>query len=168
MRERAVAVGLNPRVEMICRQDLAQHCSDGETTSKRQELQCLQDLYTVNDKNGPNNGKLSDECRNIMKDYITVEMDEVQINRKFFDSCKPMVSKYCQEESQVKDNAMRSKGRLLECMVKHKNEPDVSPICLAGIEHMQILQLKDFDFDPKFKRACKADVINLCPESSRK
>ncbi|XP_075245658.1 Golgi apparatus protein 1-like isoform X3 [Convolutriloba macropyga] len=160
MKSRAVRVGLNPYIEFQCRADLAQYCSDPETTGKHRELECLQDIYTArNDEKS-----LEPDCKAALKNYTKVETEEVEINRKLFRSCKPMIERYCAEEKRGTTN----QGELFNCMVKNKNKPDVQDICAAGIEHMQLIQLKDFEFDKQFRKNCREDVQSHCPDSKSK
>jgi Golgi apparatus protein 1 len=162
MKERAVEVGLNPHIESLCRPEIANFCSDEKTVGDGEELQCLQDLYQVDAVNEEK--QLSVLCAQAIKNYTEVETEEVQINRKLYMSCQPMIDKYCQEEKAEDVN----QGALFKCMVKHKNEPDVQEICQAGIEHMQIIQLKDFAFDAEFKKQCRLDVTNECGNAKTK
>ena len=167
MKNRAVRVGLNPFVEFQCRADLASYCSDPETTGKHREMECLQDIYRTESSNRGNDADeptLSSECKRALKNYTKIETEEVEINRKLFQSCKPMIEKYCAEEKRGTTN----QGNLFNCMVKNKNKPDAHEICVAGIEHMQLIQLKDFEFDVKFRKKCRGDVDAYCPNAKSK
>ena len=52
---------------------------------------------------------------------------------------------------------------VLQCLIKLKPEMK-SKNCRARVEHLQLLQLKNFQFSPKFKALCHADVIRRCTD----
>lgn len=58
----------------------------------------------------------------------------------------------------------------MECLIEHKNEPDVRSDykCRATIEHQQIISLKDYHFTVKFKEACRIHVARFCPSAHTK
>lgn len=59
----------------------------------------------------------------------------------------------------------------MECLIKHKNEPEVRQEhykCRAAVEHFQLISLKNYKFTFKFKQNCKPYVARYCPHSSTK
>lgn len=56
-------------------------------------------------------------------------------------------------------------GGVFECLVQHKNDPDMhyGTKCRAAITHFQLIALKDYSFSFKLRQSCEADVKMLCP-----
>lgn len=61
-------------------------------------------------------------------------------------------------------------GDLIECLIAHKNDPDVKSNvkCRVNIEHFQIISLKDYHFSFKFKTACKSYAMRFCRAAKTK
>lgn len=61
-------------------------------------------------------------------------------------------------------------GDLMECLIAHKNNPDVKSNikCRVNIEHFQIISLKDYHFSFKFKSACKSYAMRFCRAAKTK
>lgn len=63
-----------------------------------------------------------------------------------------------------------SAGDVMECLIDHKNEPDVRSNykCRSTIEHYQLVSLTDYHFTVKFKEACRLHVARYCPSARTK
>ena len=64
-------------------------------------------------------------------------------------------------------NTNTKPGDVMSCLIKSKQDPEMNEKCRAGIEHHQLLTLKDYRFSFKFKQACKEDVEAICEEQSK-
>ncbi|XP_071497848.1 Golgi apparatus protein 1-like [Diadema antillarum] len=153
LRQRAVSVHLNPRIEENCRMDLGLHCSD--KVKRGEELQCLQD--NVND--------LTDQCKQAVGNFTIEEAEDIQMNRKLISACAPMLRRFCQDKLKAKKV---DEGEALRCLIENKNNDEMEVKCQASIEHFQLLQLKDYRFSFKFKESCRKDVLKLCKGSRDK
>lgn len=58
----------------------------------------------------------------------------------------------------------------MDCLIEHKNEPDVRTNykCRSTIEHYQLISLSDYHFTVKFKEACRIHVARYCPTARTK
>lgn len=146
MRQRAVSVDLIPEIEEVCLDDLAQFCFD--KTKKGEEMQCLQ----------KNLDDLKDECHDAITKYTEVEAEDIALNPYIMTHCPKIIEAYCGSELKRED------GDVMDCLIAHKNYPDVknNPACRASIEHFQIISLKDYKFSYKFKIACKPYAERFC------
>lgn len=63
-----------------------------------------------------------------------------------------------------------SAGDVMECLIDHKNEPEVRSNykCRSTIEHYQLVSLTDYHFTVKFKEACRLHVARYCPSARTK
>lgn len=152
MRQRAISVDLVPEVEEVCLDDLSYHCFD--KTAKGEEMQCLQ----------KNLLDLQEKCKNAIINYTEVEAQNVGLN--------PFISKYCKKtmETHCSSELKHDDGEMMECLIAHKNDPDVkaNAKCRVSIEHFQIISLKDYRFSYKFKIACKNYAVRYCHTAKTK
>lgn len=154
MRQRAISVDLIPELEDECLDDLSALCF--EKTAKGEEMQCLQEHLE----------KLSARCRSAVISYTEEEAAHVELNPILRTVCRSAMDRYC--ASILKTG--KDEGDLMECLVAHKNDPDMraDAKCRAAVEHFQIISLKDFHFTYKFKEACRPYVTRYCPNSTTK
>ena len=150
---RASQVDLEPRIYEPCLKDLAKYCLDSR--EKGDEVQCLQDHLE----------SLRKECRAAIAQFIREVDKDVSIDSILIKSCAPMIAKFCQQEM---ENNEGDPGETMKCLIKHKLSSDMNPKCRAGIEHHQLISLKDFRFSYRFAEACKSDIVKLCPKKTSK
>ena len=155
MRNRARRIELDPEIEESCVTDLGRYCSDHEKElGKGDELSCLQDHYD----------ELTDECQavigNITEDQDTyLDLDVVLVK-----ACTPMLKQFCGEELEEEEE----EDVIMQCLITHKNNQKMDPKCYAGIEHHQLISMKNYEFSHKFKEACKKSVKHFCPGVRKK
>lgn len=148
MKQRAISVDLHPEIEEPCIQDLPKFCNTN--VEKGQEMNCLQ----------KNLDKLSSSCQKAVSNYTAEESEHLELNYPLYHACSTVLSIYC-NEFQAQDV---DQGDLMQCLIEHKNEPEMKKHqkCRVAVEHFQLLSLKDYHFNFKFKEACKQDVLRLC------
>ncbi|KAK4879218.1 hypothetical protein RN001_007364 [Aquatica leii] len=152
MRQRAISVNLLPEIEEVCLLDLSAFCAD--KTAKGEELQCLQ----------KNLADLQEKCKGAIINYTEVEAQNVDLNPFIVKYCKKPMETHCSSELKHDD------GDMMECLIAHKNDPDVKANmkCRVSIEHFQIISIKDYRFSYKFKVACKNYIIRYCSNAKSK
>ncbi|KAK7114849.1 Golgi apparatus protein 1-like [Littorina saxatilis] len=148
MRQRARSVDLNPIIEDACMVELGDLCSEKEHTEKGGELECLQLHYDT----------LSSNCQSAIANFTEEESEDIHMDAILMKSCTPMIKKFCEDEL---DNEAEP-DEVLECLIEHKNHGEMRAKCAAGIEHHQLISLKDFRFNHKFKEACHKSVQKFC------
>lgn len=121
-----------PTIQTSCGYDLARLCSNTKVTRKGEELQCLQTNYNI----------LDAPCIESLKNVIQTQNKDIRLDQILYKACLPTIEKYCEEKREAK-------GELLECLIKQKNNQDMQHMCRVGIEHHQILNLKDVSFNYK-------------------
>ncbi|XP_001641258.2 Golgi apparatus protein 1 isoform X2 [Nematostella vectensis] len=151
MHQRALDVHLIPEVQEGCMRDLGQHCS--ANIEKGQEVECLQ----------TNLEKLSEKCRAVIRNFTEQEGEDYQLDQTLVRMCSAMVPKFCEEVITKGD----SEG-VLPCLIEHKNDVGMDDKCRASIHHWQLIEMKDFTFSSKFKKACRKDVEKHCPNAETK
>lgn len=78
-------------------------------------------------------------------------------------SCSIVIVYLCiQEHLKGFEQGEIDNGEIVECLIEHKREHDVDPKCLAGIEHHQIVNMQSYNFNTKFREACKKDYERYC------
>ncbi|GAB1597551.1 Golgi apparatus protein 1-like [Argonauta hians] len=152
MRQRAHSVNLMPSIQNTCLQNLGQFCS--LETAKGQELRCLQDNYE----------KLSDECQEAVRTFTEDEDENIELDAILIRACTPMIKKFC--EDQLDNNVDPSE--VMDCLIEHKHHQDMNRKCGAGVEHHQLILLKDYRFSFKFKESCKRSVATHCKNKKTK
>ncbi|XP_074644298.1 Golgi apparatus protein 1-like isoform X2 [Tubulanus polymorphus] len=153
MRQRAVSVEMEPRIEEPCMKDLAEFCS--ENVQKGNEIECLQDHLE----------DLADECRSAVGNFTEDEDMDPELDRILIKACTPMIKKFCDELMSQDDT---EPGDVMECLIRQKHHPKMNKKCRAGVEHHQLISMKGFKFTYQFKEACKLDVIRNCQGHSKK
>ncbi|XP_059141674.1 Golgi apparatus protein 1-like [Physella acuta] len=152
MRERADRIHLLPEIETACIKELSEFCSESEHHEKNGEMTCLQEAYE----------DLGEACKSAVGNYTEEEMEDIELDRILMKACTPMIKKFCSDL--LNSDAVPSD--VLDCLIEHKNVVDMNDKCAAGIEHHQIISMKDFRFNHKFREACQFSVATFC--SNRK
>nr|CAD7455671.1 unnamed protein product [Timema tahoe] len=154
MRQRAISVDLQPEIEEVCLEDLALNCF--EKTNRGEEMVCLQD----------NLERLTRECKSAVTNFTEDQAQHVELNPEIMAVCQGVMEKHCEAELKMG----RDEGDLMECLIEHKNEPDVRANykCRAAVEHFQLISLKNYHFTYKFKEACRPHVQRFCPDARTK
>ncbi|XP_046394419.1 Golgi apparatus protein 1 [Ischnura elegans] len=155
MKLRASSVDLQPEVEDNCLDELADFCQ--KKTGRGEEMVCLQD----------NLERLSAVCKAAVANYTELEAAHVEINPIIHSECKEFINKFCKDDYV----GGYDQGGVMECLVAHKNDPEVRAYgirCRAAVEHFQLISLKNYHFSYKFKEACRPHVVRYCPRSKTK
>ncbi|CAG5117646.1 unnamed protein product, partial [Candidula unifasciata] len=118
------------------------------------EMECLQ----------KNLDQLTEKCKAVVSNFTQEEAEDIQMDRILMRACTPMIKKFCGEllDSDAIPN------EVLDCLIEHKNRNDMDEKCAAGIEHHQIISLKDFKFNSKFREACQTAVARNCKNKKTK
>ncbi|ESO98200.1 hypothetical protein LOTGIDRAFT_114272 [Lottia gigantea] len=155
MRERAKSVDLAPEIEESCLKDLGRLCSDKADLEHGEEMVCLQDNYDEIQ---------NEECKKQIGELTEDEDEDYTIDTKIMKACTPMIKNFCnnllEQDSEPAD--------VLECLIEHKQNSKMDSKCAAGIEHHQLISLKHFKFNHKFKESCQADVKKYCERKKTK
>ena len=153
MKQRATNVELLPFIEEPCIQDLAKFCSfDDSVNKKGYEMECLQQNYE----------KLHIDCREAIGNFTMAQSSHFELNSPILRHCSSLAKELCSQE--FENFYDDDQGELMDCLIRYKNTYQVknNRKCKAALEHYQLINLKDFRFDSKFKEACKSDVVNYC------
>lgn len=156
MKQRAASVDLLPFIEEPCLSDLAKYCSvDEQSVDKKGfEMDCLQEHYE----------QLQPTCRTAIGNFTQAQGSHFELNQPLFKSCSSLAKEVCPQEF---DNLYDDEqGELIDCLIRKKNSYQVkgNRKCRAAIEHYQLINMKDFRFDGRFKEACTGDVANHCDQ----
>ncbi|CAL1540387.1 unnamed protein product [Lymnaea stagnalis] len=154
MRERSTRINLLPEVEEACMSELSELCSESEHKLVNGEMECLQE----------NLEDLKDKCRAVVSNFTEEEMEDVEMDRILMKACTPMIKKFCTD---LLDNDAMPK-EVLDCLIEHKHQNDMDDKCAAGIEHHQIISMKEFRFNHKFREACQNSVARYCTKKKTK
>ncbi|XP_052060526.1 Golgi apparatus protein 1-like isoform X2 [Mytilus californianus] len=155
MRNRARKIELDPEIEENCVTDLGRLCSDQEKDiAKGDELSCLQDNYD----------ELTEACANVVGNITEDEDTYLDLDVVLVKSCTPMLKLFCSEELEEEED----EDVVMQCLIQHKHHQKMDPKCYAGIEHHQLISMKNYEFSHKFKEACKKSVKQFCPNVKRK
>ncbi|XP_062501664.1 Golgi apparatus protein 1-like isoform X2 [Corticium candelabrum] len=146
LRERALSIQLNPAIHEACLQDLGSFCPPSSDDSS-EEFKCLQQ----------NIDKVSLQCQQSLKEWTAAEAEDIRINKPLMRECKHPILKFCKEV--VSEGA----GKLVQCLVAHKNDKDVSQNCRQQIQSFQEISMKDKSFDFNLRKFCRNDGKRLCP-----
>ncbi|XP_062582222.1 Golgi apparatus protein 1-like isoform X2 [Saccostrea cucullata] len=155
MKQRAQRVQLKPEIEQACLRDLGMHCSDSDDPGTNQEIACLQEHYDT----------LDPECQDVIGNFTEDEDEMPELDIILMKACTPMISKFCDTDENVDED---DTDDIMECLIENKNRKDMNEKCRAGIEHHQLISMKNFRFDHKFKEACKRSVSKFCKNKKTK
>ncbi|KAJ6225809.1 hypothetical protein RDWZM_004354 [Blomia tropicalis] len=148
MSQRSDKLSLLPFVEIECNQALGKYCSD----QIGHEMECLQDNYQ----------NLDQSCRNMIGNFTIAQGSHFELNHPLLRHCSTIAKDLCPQEYESYYDDDR--GEVIDCLIRHKNtfHMKTNRKCRAALEHYQLINLKDYRFDSKFKEACRLDVINHC------
>lgn len=149
MHQRALAMDIPPEVDVACIHDLAYFCAERQY-KKGQEFNCLQSNYV----------KLQDTCKAAVQHFTQASAKDIKLSVTY-QNCAPMLEKFCLGKltrDSTFDNAM-------DCLIPHKDEPEMDVKCLAEINHYQMVNIQEFQLNIRFKESCKEDTHNFCPET---
>lgn len=152
MRQRALSVDLNPKIEEDCLPDLSLFCFD--KIARGEEILCLQD----------NMDKLADKCKTSIINITEAQAHNIELNPYIMKNCRGIIETVCSAELN------NVNGDVMNCLISNKNNPLVksNSRCKVSIEHFQIISMKDFRFSYKFKSACKPYAIRFCHDEKTK
>jgi len=153
LRGRALDYQLNPSLEESCRSELGRFCSVTQP-AKGEELKCLQDNY----------GEIAvgSDCQLSIQELTRLESESVvDVEGVLVKECEKMLKQFCAEL--LEDN---DEGKVMECLINNKNNME-SEKCAAGVEHFQLIEMKDYQFDFKFMKNCRSDAKKLCLKQSQ-
>lgn len=147
MRQRAISVDLHPNIEMFCIEDLSKFCTS--RTGKGEEILCLQDHLE----------ELAPDCKAQVFNFTEVQAVNIELNPIIAANCKVVIEDLCG------DIVAKKEQDIMDCLIEHKNDQlmRLHNKCRASVEHYQLINLKDYHFTLKFKRACKDHVSRFCP-----
>lgn len=151
MLVRAKSIDMLPEVQDACYVDLAKFCSRNNQIERGEELRCLQ----------RNMRQLERDCRDAVSKYSVSESKDLRLDHVLKRACQPIMDEYCADKKE-------DKGDLLECLIRQKNNPKIEEKCRLGIEHHQLLNIQNVDFNYKFKRACTKEITEHCTASKSK
>ncbi|XP_061189977.1 Golgi apparatus protein 1-like isoform X2 [Saccostrea echinata] len=155
MKQRAQRVQLKPEIEQACLRDLGMHCSESDDPGANQEISCLQEHYD----------QLDPECQDVIGNFTEDEDEMPELDIILMKACTPMINKFCDADEEVDGD---DTDDIMECLIENKNRKDMNEKCRAGIEHHQLISMKNFRFDHKFKEACKRSVSKFCKNRKTK
>nr|XP_011440924.2 Golgi apparatus protein 1 isoform X1 [Crassostrea gigas] len=155
MRQRAHSVDLRPEVERVCLKDLGMYCSDMDNPGPNQEIQCLQEHLDT----------LEVECQEVIGNFTEDEDEMPELDVILMKACTPMINKFCDTDDGLEGD---DTDNIMDCLIRNKNKPRMDEKCRAGIEHHQLISMKNFQFDHKFKEACKRSVSKFCKNKKSK
>ncbi|XP_014673318.1 PREDICTED: Golgi apparatus protein 1-like [Priapulus caudatus] len=155
MRQRAVSVKLQPEIEEPCIHDLSRFCSDN--TEEEEEMQCLQTHLD----------ELEATCKTAVTEFTEREAKDTKLDRIVMKACRTAIKMFSCDEVDEDDQG-DDNGGIMRCLVEHKSDLLIqkSQKCLCGVEHFQLIALKNINFNVKFKESCKDDVSTLCQEKA--
>ncbi|XP_041376284.1 Golgi apparatus protein 1-like [Gigantopelta aegis] len=155
MKARAKDVKLNFEIQELCHSDLAVHCSDDKSDfEKGGELECLQTVYD----------ELQPACKKLIANITEEEDEDLELDNILMKACTPMIKKFCNDLLDQDADP----PEVLDCLIEHKLNHDMNPKCAAGVEHHQLISLKEFRFNHKFKQACQKSVMRFCKDKNTK
>ncbi|GJQ66994.1 hypothetical protein Trydic_g7986 [Trypoxylus dichotomus] len=146
MRQRALSVDLNPKIEEDCLPDLAMSCFD--KTAKGEELLCLQS----------NLDKLQTQCKTSIINYTEAEAEHIELNPYIMRNCKEIMETVCRNEL---DN---EHGDVMNCLISHKN--DIVLISLKDIRFSYKFKIACKPYAIRFcqNERTKAGVVSCLSE----
>ncbi|OQV18201.1 Golgi apparatus protein 1 [Hypsibius exemplaris] len=150
MHQRAIAMDIPPEVDVRCIHDLAYFCAEKQY-KKGQEFNCLQEHYA----------KLQQECKAAVQHFTQAAQKDIKLSVTY-QNCAPM--KFCLNQL----NQQSTFDDAMDCLIPHKEDDAMvkQKLCLAEINHYQMVNIQEFQLNIRFKESCKEDSHNFCPSSS--
>uniref|UniRef100_A0A1I8HF93 Golgi apparatus protein 1 n=1 Tax=Macrostomum lignano TaxID=282301 RepID=A0A1I8HF93_9PLAT len=148
LRERADRARLDARLFAPCLRDLSRLCLHSKRPGD--EFTCLQDNLSLLDRT----------CARVVRQVSErVDSDiELSPDLLFVHSCQPFVRKFC---DRVQGQVGLDKT-VMSCLIQLKAHPKMDPRCRAGVEHHQLVSLRDYHISRDFASACGDDIRRLC------
>ncbi|XP_028417927.1 Golgi apparatus protein 1-like [Dendronephthya gigantea] len=151
MHQRATDVRLMPHIQHSCISDLSKYC--GEKIEAGEEIKCLQDNYD----------QLQSKCQKSIGEFTEEESEDIDLDKVMVKHCSEMVKEFCSDL--LKKNDVDG---ILPCLYNNKYDHRMDKKCRAELDHRELIELKDYQFSSKFKKACRKDVQTHCINSKSK
>ncbi|CAD6195709.1 unnamed protein product [Caenorhabditis auriculariae] len=150
---RAARVNLIPEIEDSCREALSEFCSNN--VKPMEEMMCLQENFEKDVFK-----KKYEHCHRELVRFTEMEAKDTKLNRALTKACKPVISTHCEQFA----NEEIDHGDVLECLLRNKNTPEMTPKCRSYVNHFELISMRDYHFNYRFEKACKADIELNCKD----
>ncbi|CAF0970601.1 unnamed protein product [Brachionus calyciflorus] len=145
-------ISLDKILMKACMPTVDEFCST-KKEEKGDLLECL-----IRQKNNP---KMDEKCRIGIEHHQLLNMENVQLNFKFFRGCKDEIREHCQ--------GLKSKLEVVQCLSEIvlndtliEDEHRITEKCRSQLR-FELLQLNEnIKLDPLLFQACKEDALKLC------
>lgn len=127
-----------------CTKDIEKFCPDVKPGSA-QVLECLKTTAT--------NKRLSDRCQKQMFKINIQDMIDNSVDYTLITMCSDMIKHFCEETEPA---------QVLDCLIRHKDEPSFDNKCQHVVVHRMIEQSKDYRFNPRLHKACSDEIWKFC------
>ncbi|CAH8573181.1 unnamed protein product [Dicrocoelium dendriticum] len=107
-------------------------------------LACLQDHLDT----------LQPPCYAAVVEVSAEAQEDPSLDRLMAEACQPAQAKLCPDSNHPEN--------VLQCLIHHKNHPNMDSACRAAVEHMQIVALKNIRISTHFHRSCQSDAQKYC------
>ena len=65
-----------------------------------------------------------------------------EMDRLLVKACSPVMTKSCRH---LVENHMEDEGRMMDCLIEHKNAVEMNEKCKSGVLHYQLISLREVD-----------------------
>ncbi|TPP66242.1 Golgi apparatus protein 1 [Fasciola gigantica] len=169
---RAKRVAFEPRVFEVCLADLAAFCDaeeedyiypSDEEDAVDEEDESREQVHGRNEHKKGSSGmdclqrhlnSLQPGCRAAVVTVSAEAEDDPNLDKLVNQACLAAEQRFC--------SGFSDPNHLFNCLIRHKNHPEMNDPCRAAIEHVQRVALQDFEISKQFRLKCQADAEKHC------
>ena len=100
------------------------------------ELNCLIEKMGELESEDTKLGASDDACRIQVENIVRLQSVDYRLNRALERACRPMVEKHCQTLA----DADIDNGDVVQCLLKHRRDPEMSPKCRTYVDHYELVR----------------------------
>lgn len=95
--------------------------------------------------------EVDESCRKEILTIAELQASDVHLDRALFTACRGDTGKFC-------EGVQPGEGRIYDCLMRHKMEPDMSEACRDQISRRQSLSAQDYRIAGSLAKACKPEI----------
>ncbi|KAF8562076.1 hypothetical protein P879_06805 [Paragonimus westermani] len=185
---RAASVALDPRVFQVCLADLAS-CNEEDGEEEEEDFEEDEDFpeeielfagsrsrglmkqarpvprLPVKKRKEGSSGllclqqrleTLQPDCRAAVVQVSEEAQEDPNLDKLIAEACVSAETRFC--------SGYVNPGEVLNCLIRHKNHPEMADACRAAVEHMQVVALKDLQISNRFRKSCSSDAQKYCKQ----
>ncbi|CAI5443373.1 unnamed protein product [Caenorhabditis angaria] len=143
-----------PELVLNCAQEIDKFCSPrGDIEAEGRTLHCLMEHAETRNESL----KLGPQCVQAVKQVVKVADigRNYKVDKVLYASCRALIDGACSQDA-------NSELSTLQCLMRHVDNPDMTPICEKRLLEVQYFMARDWTLEPELYEACHQEAVSRC------